>query len=134
MEITVALSWNERKQIEESLQRYMDTYLMEKSPNWQAEIVSTHIRFAATLGDPGIVTMQVPDHEIRWACEGLMYQRSLVTYTEPEPPIGTFGTAYARYGPPERLHLGPLHRKLLKAEGVISATTNPELLTDPQFQ
>lgn len=134
MTVTITLSWNERKQIEESLARWMALYLQEKAPEWQPYIQSAYNRFAATLGDPGIVTMEVPEFEMRWACEGITYQRSLVQYAGPEPQIGTFGPANFRLGPPERVHLGPLLRKMVRAMGTINETTNPELLTDPPFQ
>ncbi len=130
----IALSWNERKQIAESLERWMDKNLAEKGPDWQVEIRGTLAKFQATLGTNGIVTMDLTPGEMEWADEAVTFQRSLVQYAGPEPPIGQFGPALWRGGPAERVHLGPLLRKLWKAQGIVDENTNPELLTDPPFQ
>lgn len=136
---TVMLSWNERKQLEESLARWMNWMHTTgkpggQDPGWVAVQQGVYEKLKASLDDPGILAVEFTAFELRWASEGLMYQRSLVTYTQKEPQVGTFGVAVARYGPPERVHLGPLHRKMLKAAGVIDEHSNPEMLTDPPFQ
>lgn len=130
--VRVQLSHTERLQLAESVNRWWKVRKAELAPEYK-EIARSAVEKLTTMR--GLAEIDFTDDEAHVLVEGLQYQRSLVQYASERPPRpGEFGRVIARTGPAERIHLGPLIRKFAKALGEIDERTNPELLTDPEYQ